>query len=1060
MKTSTQLLFYFFFVVGLSAQTTLDWQETGGPFGSGPASLQANENYLFASTGGSFFRCDGSQWEKLPINALFPIVVHKDTLIAIQQGTEMAISFDNGENWTNYPLSPDHYHLRDLVFTTHGLYALSGDTQDFFHSTDFGQSWTSISLPGPVNNNSNYLSTYDNRLYLRNGNTLYRTDVNGNNWAEITPPQTPTASFGILYAESPHLIVEGIEGIFLSHDDGQNWTFKPQSTFPKFRQIFPAPNGLYFFHDNGAVLSFSDDYAESFTLINDEPPFYSLATARGTYFQGQVLINSYNKGILVWDELSGEFVSYLDNLGLSSALVYEMTSSEDRIWAACGNGVFGYNSTTETWEITADIPLPKNEFNKVFTNDDGVVLAHAFLDTAIYISMDNGQQWSMLELPELSSLGLEYAQLVDSSIFFPFHFDTYVTTDFGESYQTCAPSFYNSPLAKANGILISNETIEMLASLDGGLTWSTSYEVPQTTVLNIVQSIASVEGLFFATMRREINGQLGIHLYTSVDGAEWHYAQSGLPLIPGGGEIVTDPYAFKVFRVADKIYLNAFENGLFVSLDEAQTWLPVVLTPLSKSMVYQDGYLYRGLHGVQRAVLPNSYGDLMQGLVYLDANNNGLFDTGEAPLPNMGVSINMGTPPHLVYSTLTNNDGNYVLGGFANQADTIRPFVPSSYLEDIQPAFYLTNSSTTEKDFAVQLTPDITDLSCQVFTTCCFRPGFDEYLYVQYLNEGTIPSDGKLSLTLDPNLELLSAEPAPDEVFGDSLVWNYANLTLFQSGQVQVHLQVPEEAELGTPLSMSAYVLPDQSDFMPQNNWVIFQDTIVGSYDPNDKQVSPTEGLTAAQIEAGERVTYTVRFQNTGTFYAERVRITDQLDTALYYPSLRLEAASHSVSSFELKPGGLLEIIFEEIFLPDSTSNEAESHGFVSFSIQRKQPYNAAVPVRNAAAIFFDFNDPIFTNEVSFLVPQPEVIVSTNDPWPDESGALKLFPNPVQDQLHVLIPTTEKEISVLIFDVLGRKVVEETVVVQEGAVLIEVQQLHAGIYSIFAGTQSGLFMKK
>ena len=138
-----------------------------------------------------------------------------------------------------------------------------------------------------------------------------------------------------------------------------------------------------------------------------------------------------------------------------------------------------------------------------------------------------------------------------------------------------------------------------------------------------------------------------------------------------------------------------------------------------------------------------------------------------------------------------------------------------------------------------------------------------------------------------------------------------------------------------------------------------------------------------------------MHFQNTGTWLAERVRITDQLDTALYWPSLRLIAASHEITSFEMRPGGLLEIVFDNINLPDSTSNEPESHGYVTFAIQRKKNFNPNRPVRNYAAIYFDFNEPIFTNEVSFGVKEPPV-VSVHEIGKNEVQKLHIYPNPTQ----------------------------------------------------------------
>jgi uncharacterized repeat protein (TIGR01451 family) len=154
--------------------------------------------------------------------------------------------------------------------------------------------------------------------------------------------------------------------------------------------------------------------------------------------------------------------------------------------------------------------------------------------------------------------------------------------------------------------------------------------------------------------------------------------------------------------------------------------------------------------------------------------------------------------------------------------------------------------------------------------------------------------------------------------------------------------------------------------------------------------------LTADEIVNGEEVFFTIRFQNTGTYLAERVRITDQIDTTLNFSTLRFVAASHEVTSFALRPGGLLEVVFENINLPDSLSNEPESHGFVAFAIQRNKNYRHDDEVKNIAAIYFDFNEPIFTNEVIFKVAE-DPIVSTKNIEGKENRELSIYPNPTND---------------------------------------------------------------
>ena len=86
-------------------------------------------------------------------------------------------------------------------------------------------------------------------------------------------------------------------------------------------------------------------------------------------------------------------------------------------------------------------------------------------------------------------------------------------------------------------------------------------------------------------------------------------------------------------------------------------------------------------------------------------------------------------------------------------------------------------------------------------------------------------------------------------------------------------------------------------------------ETVVGSYDPNDKLVSD-EVLEETQVQGGHTLTYTVRFQNTGSAEAIHVRIEDELDeTRLDLSTLSMVAASHTVTGLSLDGNGHLDFI-------------------------------------------------------------------------------------------------------------------------------------------------------
>lgn len=152
-----------------------------------------------------------------------------------------------------------------------------------------------------------------------------------------------------------------------------------------------------------------------------------------------------------------------------------------------------------------------------------------------------------------------------------------------------------------------------------------------------------------------------------------------------------------------------------------------------------------------------------------------------------------------------------------------------------------------------------------------------------------------------------------------------------------------------------------------------FCDAIVDSYDPNDKQVMPAGVTSKYRIDGTDELEYVIRFQNTGTDVAHNVVITDELDESLDIATLNFGATSHH-ASVDISGTGrpVLTWRFKNIMLPDSGANEAESHGFVKFKIKPFGNLAKETVIRNKAAIVFDFNSPIFTNEVFNTIGLPD----------------------------------------------------------------------------------------
>lgn len=150
----------------------------------------------------------------------------------------------------------------------------------------------------------------------------------------------------------------------------------------------------------------------------------------------------------------------------------------------------------------------------------------------------------------------------------------------------------------------------------------------------------------------------------------------------------------------------------------------------------------------------------------------------------------------------------------------------------------------------------------------------------------------------------------------------------------------------------------------------------IGSWDPNDKRGFP-KGIGMDQIiYADTDLEYHIRFQNTGTDIAFNVVIRDTISEYLDIETLRPGASSHPYQ-WQLMNDNMIKFSFDNIMLPDSNANEVASHGFVKFKIKQKDNNPLGTVIENKAAIYFDFNAPVITNQTRHQIGERPFIVDS-----------------------------------------------------------------------------------
>jgi hypothetical protein len=221
--------------------------------------------------------------------------------------------------------------------------------------------------------------------------------------------------------------------------------------------------------------------------------------------------------------------------------------------------------------------------------------------------------------------------------------------------------------------------------------------------------------------------------------------------------------------------------------------------------------------------------------------------------------------------------------------------------------------------------------------------------------------------------------------------------------------------------------------------------TVTASYDPNDKQAEPLGYATEHYVLPERSLEYTIRFQNTGTDTAFTVIIRDTLSWWLDMRTLRPGVSSHPYE-LQLDTARAMSFVFNDILLPDSTTNIDGSQGFVSFEVKPLLTAPLETRIENTAAIYFDFNDPIITNTVYHTLGRNFVDIINWTTAATEETSWHIFPNPNEGRLNVQwSPATERAI-LLVTDAWGRQQARFTLT--GGKMELDVRFLPPGWYGL------------
>jgi hypothetical protein len=595
MKSLIRLLLAVCFLpqVGFAQFT---WEHTDGPFGSRSYPIVSNDTYAFMPAEDFLYRsADGVEWEKIDHPVSVYLAVYKDTLVNLVYDETMdtlgfQISTDHGQVWTSKRAPASTKRWMDIVMCRNGIYWKAWNNNLLYSSTDQGNTWTTDTLP--VADGFHRLKMFDDQLYLTGNTLLLRRNSITGIWEDIKPVMPNYEYVGAFIVRDNHMLLSSENYLFDSHDAGLTWTTTPSAYSSNSHRFAYA--GPFVYNAVDTFLLRSPDngiHWDTLTVGNLSHAIRALNS-----FGDLLLISISNKGVFRLDTDSNQFIE--SNGGLSKGTIYDLCTGQDKIWAACGNGVFSFDISTQTWSDKANLPLPHYQFSHISTNDLGWVAVTDAGSNRFYLSLNDGLAWDTVLFDASGNQNIERVQLIGDVMFLFSGFRVFRSVDLGLHWEGIGASYFRFPeiLAFKGKLFLADFSSGLFMSEDNGISWQT---LPLTFYPYEVHSFG---GLMYCLARD--NG--GVELYTSDDGLVWILATEGVgDYIDNLSEFSYQPAFF--FRDDDHHYGLMGWQGHFSSDAGLSSWSELPTAQTGYAYAYHDNVVYLGHQGMYQSVIENPF---------------------------------------------------------------------------------------------------------------------------------------------------------------------------------------------------------------------------------------------------------------------------------------------------------------------------------------------------------------------------------------------------------------------------------------------------------------------
>ncbi|MCS6934285.1 MAG: T9SS type A sorting domain-containing protein [Chitinophagales bacterium] len=428
------------------------------------------------------------------------------------------------------------------------------------------------------------------------------------------------------------------------------------------------------------------------------------------------------------------------------------------------------------------------------------------------------------------------------------------------------------------------------------------------------------------------------------------------------------------------------------------------------------------LCGINFGVIQNTIS--ICGTVFFDVNNDGIYNTGDNGMQNIPLVITGANG--FVINTYTNSNGSYCVNVPAGTYTiTIQPGVITGCA--VNPvALTVTGTAGQQlggQNIAVYCQQNTCNVAVNVTPHTTVTPGFPAWYSLQVFNYGSMPASGTANFFYDNALTYNYSSPAhtSHNASTKTISWNFTNLLPGQSKYYWISFTSNTNLTIGQPVFTLVNANPNCNDVYYNNNVDTIHQTVSASWDPNNKLAYTTNHDPnpayhyISSVNPNQRIEYVINFQNTGNMPAVNVVVYDKISNDLDINSFQLLGASHPMTV--QRSGNEVYFKFNNIMLPDSMSDEPNSHGFIKFAINSINGLPVGHIISDDAAIYFDYNAPVITNDAAVEM----ITISALD----EVSSLPrvvIAPNPMHQSAVFRVEGAEEGFRLQVYDITGREV--------------------------------------